>query len=92
MFTAIFAYRRRLLLKDASALGYGEPTEDELFFWTYYYFQQPYGAKNALRKNGSWEINNFEFDLTSQDPKDIPSKAYQRLLTWKLIQTSMNWK
>ncbi|MBL3659111.1 hypothetical protein, partial [Fulvivirga sediminis] len=45
-FGATLAHRKDRFLAKAKALGYGNPTEDQLAYWTYVYYQ---GEGNAAR-------------------------------------------
>jgi hypothetical protein len=55
---AMIKRRRTLFVEDAKAAGYPKPTEDELVYWTYVYFNAgEYGAKEQLVKyNGARKL------------------------------------
>jgi hypothetical protein len=49
---AMIKRRRRLFLEDAKNLGYGAPTEEELVYWTYVYYNPgEFGGKATLTKH-----------------------------------------
>lgn len=48
---AMLKRRRKLFKQDATANGYSAPTEDELIYWTYIYFNTgEFGGKEQLEK------------------------------------------
>jgi negative regulator of replication initiation len=64
---AMLKRRRTLFEQDAKAAGYATPTEEELVYWTYVYFNfGEFGGKQQLqkfkgkRKLSDW-ISNQEF-------------------------------
>ncbi len=85
-FSAVTNERRHLVEVHGTNLGYGAPTEDQLFFWTYYYFQGQGRGQRVLTNNGSWSISGMSFDTTSQNPRGVGSLAYRRLATWRYTQ------
>jgi hypothetical protein len=85
-FSAVMNRRRDLVTNHGADFGYGAPTEDQLFFWTYYYFQGEGRGQKFLRDNGSWDISGMNFDVSSKNPKGVGSLSYRRLATWRYIQ------
>lgn len=96
-FTAVANNRKRLVLQDGKKLGYEEPSEDQILFWTYTYFQGQGRGFKALEKNGSWDISDLEvagekIDTKSKYPTSVRSIAYKRLVSWRYIKLKGKWK
>lgn len=81
-FGATLAHRQNLFLSHASSFGYGTPTEDQLAYWTYVYYQ---GEGNAKR----WLKSNKGFDITTKKSERgmVHILATERLATWRYVQT-----
>lgn len=86
-FAAVYKYHRQLAINYGTELKYGQPTPEQLHFWSYYFFQSPNGAKPILQKNSSWDYSKKEFDKNSPHPSDIASKCYKRVATWQYIKS-----
>jgi hypothetical protein len=94
-FAAVYKFHRQLAINYGNDLGYPQPTPDQLHFWSYYFFQMPYGEKPwhampALKKAGSWDFTKMKFDKTSSHPSytsDFPSLCYKRVATWRYIKS-----
>ena len=90
---AVIAQRKDKFLSDASSFGYGKPNSDQLFFWTYVYYQGEGRAKAYLKDNQGFDfckkaptavvVGNKKYDMTS-----IRQKALERLATWRYIRTA----
>lgn len=88
---ATLAHRRDLFLKESRALGYLPPSEDELAYWTYMYYQGEGRAYKALLNNKGLDI----FGISSRNapgrtvtkgtrnPNDV---ALSNLASWRYLQ------
>lgn len=56
---AVYATRRDKVLDLGKKSGYGEPTRDQLQFWSYYYFKGPVEAEMALKDAKGWDYSFF---------------------------------
>lgn len=81
-FAAILIHRRDLFLRHAKELAYKTPSEDEMAFWTYCYFQGENRAKKYLIFNGGLDYKKPAM-LTM---KEIKQLALERLATWRYVQ------
>lgn len=90
-FAAVYKFHRQIAITYGNTLGYGQPTPDQLHFWSYYFFQMPNGAKPVLKKSGSWDFSKMKFDKTSSHPSaktQFPSLCYKRVATWRYIKST----
>ncbi|WP_103070929.1 hypothetical protein [Aquimarina sediminis] len=81
-FGATLAHRKDRFLKAAKDFGYGTPTEDQLAYWTYVYYQ---GEGNARR----WLKSNKGLDITTNKSErgQVNILATERVATWRYVQT-----
>jgi RHS repeat-associated protein len=85
-FSGVANQRADLALAAGKKLGYGKPNTDQVMFWSYIFFQSPYGSgPKSLSQASSWSYSSFKFNTTSQNPTGIPSKSLRRLATWNYI-------
>jgi hypothetical protein len=58
---AMLERRRALFLEDAAASGYPKPTEDELVYWTYVYFNAgvPGGSEQLRKYRGKRKLGDW---------------------------------
>ncbi|MEL0650803.1 hypothetical protein V6246_05170 [Algibacter sp. TI.3.09] len=89
---ATLAHRRDLFLRHAKELGHLTPTEDELAYWTYLYYQGEGRARTALEKAATLDIfaRNTDYGsrvvtLDNREPNDV---ALSNLASWRYLQWS----
>ncbi|WP_340199088.1 hypothetical protein [Ascidiimonas sp. W6] len=87
---ATLAHRRDLFLKHVAQLGYSKPSEDQLAYWTYMYYQGEGRAYKSLKNNGLdiFKINstlasNRTITKEQRDPNDV---ALSNLASWRYLQ------
>jgi len=85
-FAAVYKSHRQAAIDYGTELGYGKPTDEQLHFWSYYFFQIPNGAKSVLKNNGSWDFSHLKFNKLLPHPAGIASKCYKRLATWQYVK------
>lgn len=81
-FAAILLHRRDLFITHARQLGYPNPNEDQIAFWTYCYFQGEGRAKRYLIYNKGLDYNKPPIS----DMKEVKELALERLATWRYIE------
>jgi len=88
---ATLAHRRDMFLRHATELGYPTPSEDELAYWTYIYYQGEGQARRWLQSAGSLDIyarNNgcypdCNVTASTRDANDV---ALSNLASWRYLQ------
>jgi len=81
-YSAVLAHRRDLFKAHAKELAYSTPTEDQLAYWTYCYYQGEGRAKKYLKSNKS-----LDFTLPAPaEMKGVKLKALERVATWRYVQ------
>lgn len=88
---ATLSHRRDLFQKHRKTLGYPSPTEDQLAYWNYIYYQGEGQAKRWLTEVGGLDI----FGLNGILPTKIVTKnnrnahdvALSNLASWRYLQT-----
>ncbi len=81
-FGAILRHRRDIFLREAKQFGYPTPTEDQIAYWNYCYYQGEGRARRYLEYNGG-------LDYTKPAPinmREIQQLALERLATWRYVQ------
>lgn len=89
---ATLANRRSLFKRDLRSLGYGKPSEDEMAYWNYMYYQGEGRAFRALKAAGSFDIMfinrgyspNRVITQDNREPNDV---ALSNLASWRYLQT-----
>lgn len=80
-FGAILKHRRELFLSHTKQLNLGKPTEDQIAFWNYCYFQGEGRAKMYLKQYG------LDFSKTPPvNMKEVKELSLERLATWRYVQ------
>ena len=80
-----------MFLRHATELGYPTPSEDELAYWTYIYYQGEGQARRWLQSAGSLDIyarNNgcypdCNVTASTRDANDV---ALSNLASWRYLQ------
>lgn len=84
---ALIKFKQNTLLADAAGYGYGVPNEDQLMYWTYYYYQRPSataydGGPQTLQRTGS-----FNFIPKPNGAQNATHQlALERIGSWHLIR------
>lgn len=81
-FAATVAHRKSIFHRDATALKYSTPSEDQQAYWIYVYYQGETRAKRYLNANGGHDFNK----KASSNMGQIRRLALERLATWRYIQ------
>ncbi len=81
-FGATLKHRLERCKLKGKNLGYSNPTEDQLAYWTYVFFQ---GEGNATR----WLTNNksFKYKSNASARGEVNRLALNRLATWRFLQS-----
>ncbi len=87
-FGAVAQQRAQKAINAGKKLGYGKSmTGDQLYFWSYVFFQSPGPRGQSILKNaGSWDFSGLPFDKETKYPLGIQSKAYRILATWRYVE------
>lgn len=84
---ATISHRKRLFLSHCKEFGYIEkfknPTQEQLAFWIYVYFQGEGRAKTYLKSNGGYDYFKASPGMMNQ----IRSLALERVAAWKFMQS-----
>lgn len=88
---ATLAHRRDLFIKHYKSLGYTKPSEDELAYWTYMYYQGEGRAYKALKNNGGFNIFGINAKhsasrIVTKDTRDPNDVALSNLASWRYLQ------
>ncbi|PKV50742.1 hypothetical protein ATE84_2808 [Aquimarina sp. MAR_2010_214] len=81
-FAAVIKHRQELFVKHYKQYGYTNPDEDQIAYWTYYYYQAEGDARRALQSRGEFDI--FKDKATSR--LAIHVKALERVAAWRYVQ------
>jgi len=81
-FGAVLKHRQELFLKLSRQLGFLNPNEDEIAYWSYYYFQAEGDAKLSMIDRDGLDI--YKHSSTSR--KSIHIKALERVASWRYVQ------
>ena len=84
-FAAVYLERRQMYLVDSkNCLGSVSSDEDEIMYWSYYYFRRPAEAKSKLcSSNGKIPTPRPQED--GEHPKNIPIQCLKRVATKKFL-------
>lgn len=89
-FGATLSHRRDMFLRHATELGYSTPTEDELAYWTYIYYQGEGQARRWLQSAGSLDIyarnGCYPNCNVTADTRDANDVALSNLASWRYLQ------
>jgi hypothetical protein len=97
-------YSTSKIIEIGKQLGIKAPSNDELIFWTYLYFNNPrdWGDKLKLSQKGSYELSKWTFnDKKNADKKvqngqaleiNIDTMALMRISTYKYFKIRFNDK
>ena len=80
-FSGMLKLRARLFERDYANLGYSSPTEDQIAFWTYVYYQGEGRAKRYLDHNKDFDYSK----AASTNMGAVRTKALDRVATWRYI-------
>lgn len=80
---AMFKKRRKVFLTAVKKYGYNVPTSDEMFFWTYTFFNAGEGEGRRTLKNG---ITKSKRNLSYWIRKGIYKNSQKALHTYKMIR------
>jgi len=99
---AIWDYMKMQVKFFGKKYGYKAPTNDQLVFWAYVFYNRHHllktwknklPAAQILRNNGSFAIPVARLDKTTHNPATPESKAYRFMITNLLdIASLQNWK
>jgi hypothetical protein len=99
---AIWDYMKLQVKHFGKKYGYKTPTNDQLIFWSYLFYNRHHllktwknklPAAQILKNNGSFAIPLARIDKTTHNPATPESKAYRFMLTNLLdIASLKNWK
>ncbi|GAL82645.1 MULTISPECIES: hypothetical protein [Algibacter] len=78
---AVLKHREEMFIRAYKEFGYGNPSEDESAYWTYYFYQNETEARMRLGNNGGFNI--FYSDETSRETIHI--KALERVASWRYL-------
>ncbi|MDY8138337.1 hypothetical protein [Aquimarina sp. 2201CG5-10] len=81
-FAAVIKHREELFIKHYKNYGYSKPDEDQMAYWTYYYYQAEGDARRALKNRGEFDI----FKNKSTSRSTIHVKALERVAAWRYVQ------
>ncbi|OAB78224.1 hypothetical protein [Cochleicola gelatinilyticus] len=82
-FGAIIAHRKSLFESHYNAFGYSNPTEDEIAYWVYAYYQGEGDAKRELKANGGFDFMNGN----GTSIKQVHNLALERVASWRYLLT-----
>lgn len=80
-FCATVAHRQATFIRHKNEFGYGAPTEDQLIYWTYVYYQGEGRARRYLEDSGNMDI------MTNEVAGQIANLARERVASWRFILT-----
>jgi hypothetical protein len=95
-------YSTSKIIEMGKQLGIKAPSNDELIFWTYLYFNNPrdWGDKLKLSQKGNYELNKWTYDDKNQVEKkiargdglkiNIDTMALMRVATYKYLKIRFN--
>jgi len=90
-FGATLSHRRDLFEKKRKELGFKQPTEDEIAYWTYIYYQGEGDAKRMMNAASSLAIfgrngcyPNCKVTARNRTSNDV---ALSNLASWRYLQT-----
>lgn len=81
-FGATLAHRKDLFINQGKNLVYGTPSEDQLAYWIYVYYQGEGNAKRWLKSNESYDITK-----NKTERGQVHTLATERVATWRYVQT-----
>lgn len=98
---ALWDYMKTQVLYYGKKYGYKTPTNDQLLFWSYLFYNRHHLLKSfkgklpaatILKNNGSFAIPKARLDLTTHNPATPESKAYRFMITNNFDQATLkNW-
>ncbi len=90
---ATLAHRREIFFKAVKDFGYPKPSEDELAYWNYVYYQGEGKARRWLEEAGGLNIfyrntlNSKGYKITKHK-RDANDVALSNLASWRYLQTA----
>lgn len=80
---AIVAHRKQLFETHYKAFGYTSPTDDQIAYWTYVYYQGEGDAKRELKNNAGFDFMNGN----GTSIKQVHNLSLERVASWRYLLT-----